>query len=150
MLGEIDAKKLLLPSEQLAARRLGAGERAAKNRRLGEVEQSHLSTRAVALLALGRRERRVQHVELRLSRSEGIAGPAANQRFHHTLVSALQVDPCAEIVQRTKRTGGAPRLDDAVHRAFADILHRAEPEPDALCRDREVEIRLVHVWRQYP
>src|SRR5207237_1363525 len=83
-------------SEQLAARRLGAGERAAKNRRLGEVEQSDLSTRAVALLALGRRERRVQHVELGLSRSEGIAGPAANQRFHHTLVSALQVDPCAE------------------------------------------------------
>src|SRR5439155_20710491 len=76
--------------------------------------------------------------------------PEAHQRVYSPVVEELQVDAPAQFAGRAVPLPGLPPRDDQPDRAPADVLNRAQPEPDpALADHGELEPRLVHVGRQH-
>src|SRR5688500_3701813 len=151
MLRKVDAEKLLLPAQQLASRRLRhLAERRGELSAEDEVaEERDLTRLAVALLPLRRRQHRIEAIQLRLTRLAERCGRAAlDQRLQYALVAALEIDAPAEVVERLVASGRFARIDDALDRSLADVLHRAEAEADALWSDREPELGFVDVGRE--
>src|SRR5439155_110088 len=80
-------------------------------------------------------------------RAEPVGRAALDERLEDALVAALKVTAPAEVVERAESPAILARLDDALDRTLPDVLDRAETEADPLARDRESEIRLIHVGR---
>jgi len=128
----VNAEELLLPAEELLSRGLRPRRRRGDRGLHGEIEQRHLPGEAVLRLALAGREGGVQAGELGEARAERVAGAGLDERLEHALVVALQVDPAAEVLERTERAVGVAGGDDVLDRALADVLDRAEAEADRL------------------
>src|SRR5438132_1662838 len=112
-------------------------------------KEPHLPARPISLATLRRFEHLIEAIQLPQPRSELVARSRLDERLNHALVRALQVKAIAEVVQRPERIPRSASLDDRLGGAFADVLDGTEAEADALRREREVELRLVHVRRQH-
>ena len=70
------------------------------------------------------------------------------ERLEDLAVREAEVDPRAEVGQRSERAALRPGRDDRLDRALADVLDRQQPEPDRLALDRELDAGAVDVGRQ--
>src|SRR5438093_6123319 len=153
MRGQVDPEELLLPRQELLARDLAGrdvrrDERADRAERgAAEIEERDLPLPSCLLLVLRGRHDRIQTRELMLACAEPVGRAALDERLEDALVAALKVDAPAEVVERAESPAILARLDDALDRTLPDVLDRAETEADPLARDRESEVRLIHVGR---
>src|SRR5438094_798295 len=110
-------------------------------------EERDLALPSCLLLVLRGRHDRIQTRELMLACAEPVGRAALDERLEDALVAALKVDAPAEVVERAESPAILARLDDALDRTLPDVLARAETEADPFARDRDSEVRLIHVGR---
>src|SRR5436190_10468206 len=145
VLGDVEAERVLLQSQQLGLLELLAGDL-----RVLDLEHRLLAEERLLLARGAGAERGFERAEHAHSRPPGrVERAALDERVERPLVRGGVLDALAEFPDRLERPALLARADDRARRRLSDVLYGGEAEADLLLDDGEVELRRVHVRRQH-